>query len=96
MLFCKCGALLKPVGGIMKCEDCGYSQEEGIIKDRRKKTKEVEVMEEEQESHPVGSADCGSCGNDKAFTWSLQTRSSDEPETQFFKCTKCKHTWREY
>ncbi|RJQ19012.1 hypothetical protein C4580_05525, partial [Candidatus Woesearchaeota archaeon] len=21
---------------------------------------------------------------------------ADEPATRFFKCTKCKHTWREY
>ncbi|MEK6933005.1 MAG: transcription factor S, partial [Nanoarchaeota archaeon] len=25
-----------------------------------------------------------------------QTRAADEAETRFFKCTKCKHTIREY
>ncbi|MBI2112883.1 transcription factor S, partial [Candidatus Woesearchaeota archaeon] len=25
-----------------------------------------------------------------------QTRGADEPETRFFRCTKCNYTWREY
>lgn len=40
--------------------------------------------------------DCEKCSNNVAYWWTEQTRSSDEPETQFFRCTKCKHTWREY
>jgi DNA-directed RNA polymerase subunit M len=31
-----------------------------------------------------------------AYFWTQQTRGADEPETRFFKCTKCSHTWREY
>ncbi|GAI81579.1 unnamed protein product, partial [marine sediment metagenome] len=34
--------------------------------------------------------------NEKAYFWSVQTRSGDEAETKFFKCTKCEFTWREY
>jgi DNA-directed RNA polymerase subunit M len=26
----------------------------------------------------------------------VQTRRADESATQFFRCTKCGHTWREY
>ena len=40
--------------------------------------------------------DCQKCGNNEAYTWTEQTRASDEPETAFFRCIKCKHTWREY
>ncbi|GAH37902.1 unnamed protein product, partial [marine sediment metagenome] len=39
---------------------------------------------------------CKKCGNEKAFFWTVQTRSGDEAETKFFKCTKCEFTWREY
>jgi len=96
-MFCKkCGALLMPKDGIMKCS-CGYSQEEGKLQERKKKTKEVEVMNKgEAETNPRVPADCKDCGNKEAFTWALQTRSADEPETIFFKCTKCGTTWRSY
>ena len=35
------------------------------------------------------------CENKEAETWQVQIRSSDEPSTIFFRCTKCKYTWRE-
>ena len=39
---------------------------------------------------------CEKCGNKAAYYWTQQTRGADEPETRFFKCTKCEYTWREY
>ena len=45
---------------------------------------------------PVVAEVCTKCGNKTAYFWTAQTRSADEAETKFFKCTKCKHTWREY
>lgn len=38
---------------------------------------------------------CPKCENKEAETWQVQIRSSDEPSTIFFRCTKCKFTWRE-
>ena len=39
--------------------------------------------------------DCPKCSHIEAETWQVQIRSSDEPSTHFFKCIKCKYTWRE-
>jgi DNA-directed RNA polymerase subunit M len=39
---------------------------------------------------------CPKCKHNEAETWQEQTRSADEPSTTFFRCLKCKHTWREY
>ena len=36
------------------------------------------------------------CDHKEAWFWTSQTRAGDEAETKFFKCTKCRHTWREY
>lgn len=39
---------------------------------------------------------CPKCGNREAYWWLLQTRGGDEATTQFYRCTKCKYTWRKY
>ena len=40
--------------------------------------------------------DCEKCHNQEGVWWTFQTRSGDEPETKFYRCTKCNHTWRDY
>ncbi len=45
---------------------------------------------------PITKIECPECGNSEAHWWTQQTRSSDEPETRFYRCTRCKKTWREY
>jgi DNA-directed RNA polymerase subunit M len=32
----------------------------------------------------------------EVYVWQVQTRGGDEASTQFFRCTKCGHTFREY
>lgn len=59
------------------------------------KTPSYDVVSEDDTSHPVTEAECPKCKNSQAQWWSKQTRASDEPETRFFKCTACKHTWRD-
>jgi len=105
MLFCpKCGSLLKPtLSGskkLMACS-CGFKSKESTgveIKEKLKKdTKpKLAVIEEEKEAYPLVDAKCTKCGHNKAYFWEIQTRAADEPATKFFKCEKCKHTWRDY
>ena len=39
---------------------------------------------------------CPKCGNTTAYVWQVQTRGTDESMTQFYRCTKCNYTYREY
>jgi len=45
---------------------------------------------------PTVRVACPKCGNMLAYVWQVQTRGSDESSTQFFRCTKCNYTFREY
>src|SRR5919205_997694 len=45
---------------------------------------------------PTLPIDCPKCGNNTASWWIAQTRSADESSTQFYRCIKCNHTWRNY
>jgi transcription elongation factor S-II len=37
---------------------------------------------------------CSKCRMRKCTYWSMFTRSADEPETQFIRCTNCGNSWR--
>lgn len=58
----------------------------------------LKIMDSEKpiEGLPTTNIECPKCQNNLAFWWMLQTRSADEATTQFFRCTKCSHTWRNY
>jgi transcription factor S len=103
MMFCpKCGSMLRPKvvrdKKVLACS-CGYvdSKSSGVVtfSEKRKDESKVEVVEKEASAYPIADAECPKCKNDKAFSWTQQMRAGDEPETHFFKCTKCQHTWRE-
>jgi DNA-directed RNA polymerase subunit M len=103
MMFCpKCGALLKPKTEnsktILSCS-CGYTNkktEDFEIKENVKdEVKEIEVIEEEFEVHPLTDAECPKCNHDKARYFLKQMRKGDEAATKFFKCEKCNHIWRD-
>jgi len=104
MEFCpKCGAMLVQGEKKNKCPRCGYSgKSNGKIKTtekviEREKNRAVPVMREKDiDVLPIVSVPCQKCGNNQAYFWAVQTRSGDEAETKFFKCTKCSYTWREY
>jgi DNA-directed RNA polymerase subunit M len=102
MKFCKeCKTLMVPnEKGNLECSNCGKTTrtKQATIVEKIEKKKQTKKVEEQdiKETMPVADAECPKCGNPKAFNWSEQTRAADEPETQFYRCTKCRYTWREY
>lgn len=112
MIFCpKCGSRLtlsqKSNGeSVMTCHKCGYVEAttEKItttpkITAEWKLREDIVVIGKEEEkirTLPTIRIECPKCSNIEAYWWLVQTRGTDEATTQFFKCTKCGYTWREY
>ena len=89
----------------LKCPKCGYevrSRKNVIAAVKRMEKSQIEpiVVIGEQEAKiktlPTERVECPNCGNMEAYVWIVQTRGADESSTQFFRCTKCGYTWREY
>lgn len=104
MQFCpKCKALLIPkMQGkkkVIACS-CGYvdkKTEAGPVVEKMQPKEAIKVVDESKsEVLPTAKAKCPECGYGEAYFWLRQTRAGDEPETRFFRCIKCKHTWRDY
>lgn len=101
MEFCpKCGSMLEEKKKNYGCVRCGYTAKgkvKIISEEKIESAKEIEIIKEKDtDVHPVVSQDCTKCQNKEAYFWTAQTRSADEAETRFFKCTKCGHATREY
>ena len=103
-MFCpKCGSILIPKSEgnkkILHCK-CGHNNTKDIstmtFTEKIDKCKKIEVIDKEIEPHPLTEIDCPKCHNKNARFWTRQIRASDEPETKFYKCEKCKHVWRDY
>ncbi len=88
---------------------CGYKEE--ISPEAQKKENEKNIKKKKKEFEKklivVSKKDkitpnlkviriCPKCSYKEAETWQEQTRSADEPSTTFFRCLKCRYTWREY
>lgn len=101
-MFCeKCKSLMLPKGEKIVCTRCGFERDikgkdSYKVSDREKEKNKLLIVDEEIRTLPTTRAECGRCGNMEAEWWLLQTRKADEAETRFFRCTKCKLTWREY
>ncbi len=110
--FCpECSSLLKKrtISGksYFICR-CGYQKEtspnESEIKNSIQKKKDalleknliIVTNEDKIFVHPKVNKICDKCGHKEAEAWQEQTRSADEPSTSFFRCMKCRFTWREY
>lgn len=101
MEFCpKCGSVLIEKRKNFGCARCSYSAKDKVKIVSNEKLKEKEkigiIKDKDTDVFPVTNATCPKCGNNEAYFWTVQTRGADEAETQFFRCVKCKNTWREY
>jgi DNA-directed RNA polymerase subunit M len=97
----------KKVGKVLlKCPNCSYqlrvkkTAPPVVTKVLEKPSREPIVIIGEKEAKlktlPTEKVECAKCGNTEAYVWLVQTRGADESSTQFFRCTKCGITWREY
>lgn len=101
MEFCeRCGGMILVKDGKAVCLSCGYRPRKKLKIEAsekiNKKGSVAVINEKETNTYPVVEIKCEKCNNKKAYFWTQQTRSSDESETKFYKCTKCEHTWRVY
>jgi transcription factor S len=99
--FCpKCGGLLTPSldKKSFSCS-CGYTSRSKVsfsLKEKATSEQNMAAKEQKKDTLAKVNEECPKCACSMAYNWSLQTRSADEAETQFFRCTECNHTWREY
>ena len=101
MQFCpRCGSILIQKRKNFGCARCSYTTKDKVKLAHTEKLEakqKVDVVKEKDiDILPTVEEDCRKCGNKLAHFWTSQTRSGDEAETKFFRCTKCKNTWREY
>jgi len=108
----KCGTRLTPtkrkmkgkVAVVLSCPKCRYRKpvttpvpSPKIIEHSPQQQIAVIGREEQKlRTLPTVRIECPKCGNMQAYVWQVQTRGTDESSTQFFRCTKCSYTFREY
>ncbi len=102
-MFCEqCGKLLKNEGGKFVCTSCGWTKGDmsdvHLTKTDKMLEKEIVIVDDTEmiQTLPTIAIRCPECGNNEAVWWLRQLRAADESEVQFFRCTKCNHTWRNY
>jgi transcription factor S len=111
MEFCPtCGCCLSPkkskTGTVLSCYKCGFVKQGAEKKDELKVSKvftpkvqeSLTVISQEDNVNTMQTIKmkCEKCGNNEVYVWQVQTRGGDEAMTQFMRCTKCGHTFREY
>lgn len=90
---------------MLVCPKCGYKKpvinklETNTVPIIHSPQERITVIGKEEQrlrTLPTMRIECPKCGNNLAYVWQVQTRGSDESSTQFFRCTKCGYTFREY
>ncbi len=90
-----------PQGDTFVCTKCKFSKpkkgvKKNIVVDKQHERETVVLEDDNADVLPKTKVGCPKCGNNEAYWVLRQTRSSDEPETRIYTCTKCKHRWRAY
>jgi len=88
----------------LTCDKCGYfsksvKDEDVRMEEESESSAPIKVVGDEANqirTMPTTALECPRCHNNEAEWWFVQTRSGDEPPTQFYRCTKCSYTWRQY
>ncbi|MCW4045072.1 MAG: transcription factor S [Candidatus Bathyarchaeota archaeon] len=91
---------------VLACSKCTYMKQDAaknvsadagkIITRNRQEAVTVIPKNQDVKTMPTIKMECPKCGNRLCYVWQVQTRGGDEASTQFFRCTKCNHTFREY
>ena len=92
---------------VFVCSKCGYTKQgsarkaqlrvKRLVQPKSKQSVTVISQEDQKmQTMPTIRVECPKCGNNLVFVWQVQTRGGDEASTQFMRCTKCSHTFREY
>ena len=82
------------------CYVCDNSLSKGSVKIKEKisegkpSIKILDKTSKQLQSLPTTSASCHKCDGNTAYFWEQQTADLEQASTQFFRCTKCNHTWR--
>lgn len=81
------------------CSACSYSKYVNYLKKRitfdNKIEEKIIWQEDVLRSMPKCKKNCDKCGHETAAFYEMQTRSADEPMTTFYRCLRCKNTWKE-
>ena len=109
MEFCqKCDTRLKSARkspNILACHRCGYEKAEkegtfnSIVTGQTFKESIVVISQDEAGLRvlPTVKVECSKCGNKSAHYWTIYISDEEETpiEVQVFRCTSCRHSWRE-
>ena len=94
----------RKVNLLFSCLKCGYEKQVApsmvtipkiLEHSPKKRIAMIGKKEQKLRTLPTVRIKCPRCGNNLAYAWQVQTRGSDQSSTQFFRCTKCNHTFRE-
>ena len=94
---------------VLSCQKCGYTKQPEDMRTEARTGKVIQpsttpkpfmtiISEEDQKIKTMQTIKmkCDKCDNNLVYVWQVQTRGGDEASTQFMRCTKCGHTFREY